>query len=173
MDQNRPSAMFALSADPWTNGHSAVFEEAKRRHSGRVVVGIANDSKKQYAFAQWERLRLAQASLRSASMEDVRIVPGSLARHLLREGIPVLVRGSRNGMDDVVENTLRFYYLRENPELEIDTVRIESDSEYAEVSSSGVKEALRAGHDISDFVSSVVKQALESRILNQYPVCVT
>ena len=164
--------MYALSADPVTNGHAWVLEEAMDRYSERVLFGIANDSKKRYAFAQWERLRLAQKSL-GIPPEDVRLVPGSLAQYLMREDIPVLVRGSRNTLDDAAETTLRFYYQRENPDLVFDTVRAEPNSVYAEVSSSGVKESLRVGHDISGFVSSAVKQALESRIVGQYPVCIT
>lgn len=167
-----PEALYALSADPWTLGHSSVLDMAKERYKGRVLVGIANDPKKNYAFAQWERLRLAQKSL-DVPAEDVRLVPGSLAKYLLREDVPVLVRGIRNALDEAAETTLKFYYLSENPELSVDVMRADPDSRYAEISSSGVKECLKVGHDISNFVSSSVKQALESRIVRQYPVCVT
>lgn len=167
-----PEALYALSADPWTLGHSSVLDKAREKYTGRVLVGIANDPKKNYAFAQWERLRLAQKSL-DIPPEDVRLIPGSLAKYLLREDIPNLVRGTRNVLDDAAETTLKFYYLNENPDLFIDVVRAEPDSPYAEISSSGVKECLKVGHDISKFVSSTVKQALESRIVRQYPVCVT
>ncbi len=173
MENTRYPAMFALSADPWTKGHAWVLEAAKARYGERVLVGIANDPNKSYVFAQWERLRLAQTSLPDTPMENVRLVPGALARYLKREKVPVLVRGSRNLIDDAAETTLRFYYLKENPDLKIDTVRAEPDSPYAEISSSGVKGCLQVSHDISGFVSSVVKQALESRLLRQYPVCVT
>ena len=76
-------------------------------------------------------------------------------------------------IDEAAETTLKFYYLRENPDLFVDVIEAEPDSPYAEISSSGVKECLKVGHDISSFVSSTVKQALESRIIRQYPVCVT
>lgn len=165
-------ALYALSADPWTLGHSSVLEQAREKYNGRVLVGIANDPKKNYAFAQWERLRLAQKSL-DVPARDVRLVPGSLAKYLMREDVPTLVRGTRNVIDEAAETTLKFYYLRENPDLLIDVIRSEADSTYAEISSSGVKECLKVGHDISGFVSATVKQALESRIVRQYPVCVT
>ena len=167
-----PEALYALSADPWTLGHSSVLDKAREKYNGRVLVGIANDPKKNYAFAQWERLRLAQKSLDVPAI-DVRLVPGSLAKYMMREDIPNLVRGVRNVIDEAAETTLKFYYLRENPDLFVDVIEAEPNSPYAEISSSGVKECLKVGHDISSFVSSTVKQALESRIIRQYPVCVT
>ena len=168
-----PEALYALSADPWTLGHSSVLEKAREKYRGQVLVGIANDPKKNYAFAQWERLRLAQKSLPGVAPENVRLIPGSLAKWMMREDVPNLVRGVRNVLDQAAETTLKFYYLRENPDLFIDIMEAESDSPYAEISSSGVKECLKVGHDISGFVSSSVKQALESRLIRQYPVCVT
>lgn len=172
MPSKKPEALYALSADPWTLGHSSVLDTARQKYQGRVLVGIANDSKKNYAFAQWERLRLAQKSL-GVPPGDVRLVPGSLAKYLLREDIPTLIRGTRNVFDEAAETTLTFYYLNENPDLFIDIIRAEPDSPYAEISSSGVKECLKVSHDVSDFVSSTVKQALESRIVHQYPICIT
>lgn len=41
------------------------------------------------------------------------------------------------------------------------------------MSSSNVKESLKVGHTISNFVSSRVKQALESRLIEQYPIGIT
>jgi pantetheine-phosphate adenylyltransferase len=165
--------MFALSADPCTHGHSSVLREAIRRQNGRVLFGIANDPKKNYAFAQWERLRLAQASLPDTGWRDVRLVSGSLARWMVRNGIRTLYRGQRNAIDQAAEDTLKFYYRQEFPGIDIQRIQAEPGSPYSEISSSGVKECLKVGHDISPFVSSRVKQALESRIVGQYPVCVT
>ena len=90
-----------------------------------------------------------------------------------RQGITHLVRGVRNAVDEAYEKTLGFYYQHEYREMEIDRFFISPDSPYAEISSSGIKEALKVGHDISEFVSSRVKQALESRIVEQYPVGIT
>lgn len=168
-----PEALFALSADPWTLGHSSVLEKAKNKYKGRVLVGIANDSKKDYLFPQWARLRLAQKSLPDMDPGDIRLVPGSLARYLMREDVPTLIRGVRDQLDAAAEDTLAFYYLEENPDLKIDIMYADRGSKYAKISSTGVKASLQAGNRISRMVTSTVKQALESRLIGQYPVCVT
>ena len=90
-----------------------------------------------------------------------------------REQIPNLVLGSEDAESVGEEGALRFSYLRENPELCIDIVRAGSHSPSSRIGTEALKGAVMVGHDVSDFVSSSVKQALESRIVQQYPVCVT
>jgi len=92
---------------------------------------------------------------------------------MMKQDITQLVRGSRNVVDDAAEATMRFYNLKEMPEMKIIKVDTPDDDEHAEVSSSGVKEVLRVGHDISHFVCSKVKEALESRLLSQHIIGIT
>lgn len=92
---------------------------------------------------------------------------------MMRQEIPVLVRGVRNIVDKTYEKTLEFYYRNEFPEIEIDRLHIAPDSLCSEISSSRVKDSLKVGHNISNFVSSRVKQALESRLVEQYPIGVS
>lgn len=172
MKTSNQQAIYALSGDPWTKGHEQVFNDARERYDN-VLIGIADAPNKNYSFARWERTRLAQASLPGIDSTDIRIIPRSLAHYMKRQGIPSLIRGVRNIVDEAYEKTLEFYYRHEYPEIEIDRFCINPDSPYAEVSSSNVKESLKIGHTISDFVSSRVKQALESRLIEQYPIGIT
>lgn len=138
-----------------------------------TLVGIANNPKKTYAFAMWERLRLAQHAMKDVDPSHIRIISGSGALYMKENRIQTLVRGCRNHIDAAEEATLRFFYRSEFPEVEFETIHADPSSQVAEISSSGVKEALRVGHNISGFVTSRVKQALESRIVRQYPVAIT
>lgn len=74
MRQLPPEALYALSADPWTNEDSEILEKTRRIFSGRVAVGIATDPRRFYDFAQWERRRLVQKSL-GIPADDVKSIP--------------------------------------------------------------------------------------------------
>lgn len=155
------SAMYPGTFDPITLGH----EDLVRRASilfDEVIVAIAdNPSSKAPLFTTDERVAMAASAL--ADIENVAVTgySGLTVDYARKHGLQVIIRGLRAVSDFEYE----FQLANMNRRLadDIETAFLTPTEEYTFISSSLVREVAELGGDVSEFVSSKVKQALLDR----------
>jgi pantetheine-phosphate adenylyltransferase len=154
-------ALLPASFDPVTNGHLDLVERAHRVFD-ELVLGVAINVSKHETFTPEERVEL----LRSATdgLEGVRVCAFSgLAVDYAREvGASVLVRGLRAMSDFEYEFEMAGMNKHLHPELE--TFFMMASQEHMYVSSSRLKELVRFGRNIDEFVPAQVAKMLVERL---------
>jgi len=141
--------------------------------SYNVRIGVAMNAGKSPIFTLPERLSITRKEVENIGIDPlaVNLVSGSVARYAKRYAINHVIRGQRNIVDEVGEETLSHFYGLENPFLQIHTLSADERFKYA--SSSAAKELTLVGHDVRSIVSIAVKETLESRLIRQYPIVIT
>lgn len=135
-------AVFAGSFDPLTVGHldivrrvSALFDE--------VWVLLAVNASKRYMFSEEARLEMVRKAVSQFSNVKAESFDGLTVNFAKRVGAKYLVRGIRNAADVDYEQTVAWNNKVLCPECE--TVFLSSAPEHLMVSSSVVRELLKAG----------------------------
>jgi len=157
------TALFPGTFDPVTLGHVDILERACVLFD-RVIVAVGARHDKQTIFPADERVRLIEevvgARGRSGAVE-VRPFDGLIVNFARSVGATVLVRGIRNGLDFAYENQMAVTNRRLASD--VDTVFLAADPGTAFLSSSLIKEILKAGGSIAEFVPPNVVAALAAR----------
>ncbi|THJ64987.1 pantetheine-phosphate adenylyltransferase [Arthrobacter echini] len=148
------------SFDPIHNGHIEVISRAARLFD-EVIVAVSRNYAKKYRFDLEQRMDLCSRSL--AQLPTVKVLPlgdGLLADFCAEHGANALVKGLRSGLDFDYELPMATM----NRHLaDVDTVFLPTDSQFAHVSSSLLKEVAALGGDIRPFVPDVVHERLVQR----------
>ena len=151
--------LFTGSFDPITKGHLDLIERASKLFD-KLYVGIFYNPHKNGFLSIESRLKTVEKAV--AHLENVQVIAShdelvvDVARKL---GVHVLVRGLRNVADLQYEASFDFY----NHQLagEIETVYLHSRPEHIYISSSAVRELLKFGQDISEYVPNAVLEELK------------
>jgi len=164
--------IYALSADPLTNGHTNVIERIIATF-GQVLIGIGINPDKKYTFNLEERERLTKKVL--AGYGDrviVKSYSGLLTDFAYENELHTIIRGARNAADFDFEKLLSDINGGLSDGLE--TYIMIADPNLSHISSSAVKELQKhQAKNIIDYVHPVVKEALELRISGQLRVGIT
>ena len=154
------SAMYPGTFDPITRGHEDLVRRATRLFD-RVVVAIAANPSKEPMFSLEERVELAQAVLADLNHVEVMGYSGLTVDFARDNGLQAIVRGLRAISDFEYE----FQLANMNRHLtdEVESVFLTPTETYTYISSSLVREICSMGGDISEFVSSEVRDALMER----------
>ena len=138
-------AVFAGSFDPFTLGHLDIVKRAAALFDELWVVLAVNASKKNM-FSEEERLTFINKSIAGIPHVKVTSFDGLTVDFMKNVGSKFLVRGVRGAMDAEYEQSIAWNNRMLYPECE--TVILPSSSEHLSLSSSVVRELLKAG--ISD-----------------------
>ena len=164
--------IYALSADPLTNGHRNVIERIIATF-GNVLIGIGINPDKKYTFNLEERERLTKKVL--AGYGDrviVKSYSGLLTDFAYENELHTIIRGARNAADFDFEKLLSDINGGLSDGLE--TYIMIADPKLSHISSSAVKELQKhQAKNIIDYVHPVVKEALELRVSDQLRVGIT
>ncbi len=149
--------------DPVTVGHLDIIARCASMFD-TVVVGVVDDAyRKQVLFGVADRVHFLEESTRDLPNVRVATIKG-LVVDLAREvGAHVLVKGLRAVTDFEYEFQMAQLNRKLDPDLE--TMYLMASSEYAFLSSSGVKEIVRFGGSVGDLVPEVVAR----RFAEMYP----
>ena len=155
------TALYGGTFDPITNGHTDIARRAGMLFD-RVIVAVAAAGNKQTIFSVDERIEMARSALADHANIEVMgfdMLVTDLAR---QEGARVLVRGLRAMSDFDYE----FQMAGMNRKLfaDAETVFLMPAENYNCISSSLVREIVRLGGDVSEFVDPSVERALAERI---------
>ena len=145
--------VFAGTFDPPTLGHKNIIETCAGMFD-EVVVAIMVNPDKAPCFTVEERKEML--ALDTANL-TVRIIEfsGTAAELLQKEGTKTYVRGIRNSIDLDYENAN--FYASRKLDKELTAVYIPCPQELLHVSSSLVRNSLKFGTPIDEYVSEEVK----------------
>ncbi len=168
--------LLPLSADPVTNGHLNLIERAADLCDELVVLACDNDTKRgKYLFDRATRRKLLERAVRRLGRRNITVRDSDhlLVDEFLEEGADVLFRGIRDDKDREEEARQMRYHDLILPGFASKVVYLEAEPHLREVSSTVVKAFASHGIDISPYVPSFVKAAVEEAICGQWKIGIT
>lgn len=148
--------------DPITHGHLDLITRAAQLFD-EVIVGVATSASKQPMFDLNEREALISHT--TGHLANIRVAgfSGLLVDFAQQQQANVLIRGLRTVSDFEYEFQLSNMNRHLMPDLE--TVFLTPAPAYSFVSSSLIKDVVRHGGDISQFVPEAVAQAITLKLV--------
>jgi pantetheine-phosphate adenylyltransferase len=160
-NSNRRVALFPASFDPITNGHLDLIHRS-RVIFDEVVLAVAKNVSKNATFGADERLEILEAV--TSGMEDVsvQVFDGLVVHYAEQIGASAIIRGLRMMSDFEYEFEMALMNKHLAPNVEI--VFFMTSQEYMYVSSSRLKELVRFGASIDEFVPPIVAETLKKKL---------
>ena len=152
--------MYPGTFDPITNGHCDLVARAARLFD-EVVVAVAASPAKSPMFNLETRIRLAAEALAGVPAARVDGYEGLTVEYARANGLHAILRGLRAVSDFEHEFQLASMNRRLDPSIE--TVYLTPSRNYADVSSTLVREIAGMGGDVSGFVHPAVVAALKEK----------
>ena len=150
-------ALFPASFDPVTNGHLDVARRALRIFE-HLVMGVAVNLTKSGTFKIEERIEMLRAELGDDSRVEVTSFDGLTVDYARSIGAAVVIRGVR-AMSDF-EYEFEMALMNKRLYADVETVFMLPSQEYMFVSSSRLKELVKFGRDVEEFVPAEVAKRL-------------
>ena len=142
-------ALFPASFDPVTNGHLDIIHRSLRVVD-HLIVAVAHNVAKAGDFTVEERMEILRSVLGDEPRVEVTAFEGLLVDFCRESGAGIVIRGLRAMSDYEYEFEMALMNKHLNPDVE--TVFMMASQEYLYVSSSRLKELVRFGGDVTDFV---------------------
>lgn len=160
-----PTALYAGSFDPVTNGHIDVVRHAARI-AGRLVIAIGVHPGKAPLFAADERIAMIEETcgvmVREAGCEFACITFGDLAVSTARRvAATIMIRGLRDGTDLDYEMQLAGMNAALAPEVQ--TVFLPASPMVRPITATLVRQIAGMGGDVSSFVPATVAARLRTK----------
>jgi pantetheine-phosphate adenylyltransferase len=153
-------AIYPGSFDPITNGHIDLIKRASKLFD-KVIIGITQNSKKSAFLTIEERINIASETLKQTDNIQVLSFDTLLIDFAKAQNAQIILRGLRAVSDFEYEFQLSGMNKHLNPNIE--TLFMTPAEQYANISSSLVREIHLLGGDIRAFVPSCVVQLLNSK----------
>lgn len=144
------------SFDPITLGHLDVINRAVALF-GDVLVGVGNNSSKNYMFSIEERVELARAAVIGLPSVQVEPITGLLTEFCDERGIGTVVKGIRFGADFDFE--LQMAHMNHGLS-GLETVLLPAAAEHVTLSSTMLREVVRYGGNVDRYVPQGVRDAI-------------
>ena len=148
---------YAGSFDPFTNGHLKVIHEAAQVFD-KVIIGMGVHPDKKRKFDKSKMKSAIEQTLIKEGLDNVEVVSYSnlTTDAALDHSSTFLIRGIRNGTDYAYEENIASI----NEEISgLDTVYFRGNS--CNISSSMVRELLKYGKDVSEYVPADVLKVMQ------------
>lgn len=148
MNQKERIGIFVGSFDPFTIGHDSVVKRALPLFD-HIVIGVGVNSQKSHMLSEAERIEAITELYANEPKISVKVYHDLAVDFAKREGATYIIKGVRSVKD--------FEYEREQADINshisgIDTVFLFTEPQLASVSSSMVRELLRYGRDVKEFL---------------------
>ena len=150
-------AIYPGSFDPITNGHIDLIKRAAKLFD-EVIIAITQNANKSSFLSIDQRVNAAENSLKSVKNAKVLSFNSLLVDFASEYNAQIIIRGLGAVSDFEYEFQLSGMNKRLNSEIE--TLFMTPSEEFANISSSLVREILLLGGDISPFVPIEVKKIL-------------
>ena len=154
-------AVYPGSFDPVTLGHLDIIERSLELFD-EVIVAVMYNRNKRPMFDVEERVELLRKSTSHLKNVTIDSHEGLLIDYLKRKNLNIVVKGLRAISDFEAEFQMASVNQKLSPDVE--TVFIMTRTEYMYLSSSIVKEVASFNGDISNFVNTVVSEAIEEKL---------
>ena len=160
-DTKKKIAIVPGSFDPITYGHIELVRQALENYD-LVYLAVMINPAKEYLFTMEERTAIAKAAL--SGFERVEVIASEdmlwkLAENLCATGI---VKGYRNESDLAYEREMAAFNLAHNPNAP--TELLPSPASLVDISSTIVRERLRGGQSLDDFLPREAISVIETII---------
>ncbi len=162
-NSNRKVALFPASFDPITNGHLDLIHRS-RVIFDEVILAVAKNVSKNATFGVEERYEMLRAVTEGMEDVSVQVFDGLVVHFAEQIGASAIIRGLRMMSDFEYEFEMALMNKHLAPKVEI--VFFMTSQEYMYVSSSRLKELVRFGASIDEFVPSIVAEALKKTLRN-------
>jgi len=154
------TAIYPGSFDPITNGHLDLIHRASKLFD-EVIIAITQNTNKTGFLSIEKRILAVNNSVNSLTNIRVLSFNSLLVDFAKKHNAKIIIRGLRAVSDFEYEFQLSGMNKRLNPHIE--TLFMTPSEEFANISSSLVREILLLGGDISAFVPKTVKSILLER----------
>ena len=154
------TAIYPGSFDPITNGHLDLIHRASKLFD-EVIIAITKNTNKTGFLSIEKRILAVNNSVNSLTNIRVLSFNSLLVDFAKKHNAQIIIRGLRAVSDFEYEFQLSGMNKRLNPHIE--TLFMTPSEEFANISSSLVREILLLGGDISAFVPETVKSILLER----------
>lgn len=154
-------ALFPASFDPVTNGHLDLIARA-RAVFDELVVAVARNLEKEGTFSVEERVEMLEAVLGDKPGIRVTSFDGLLVNYAREIGANVVIRGLRAVSDFEYEFEMALMNRHLYPEVE--TLFMMTSQSFFYVSSSRLKELVRLGAEVEEFVPPIVAKRLREKL---------
>jgi pantetheine-phosphate adenylyltransferase len=159
---DRPKiGLFPASFDPLTNGHLDLVHRSLKIFD-EVVVAVAKNVSKSGTFDTQERLAMLRGALGDEPRVRVELFDGLVVDHARQIGATAIIRGLRAVSDFEYEFEMALMNKHLNPDVEI--LFLASSLENLYVSSSRLKELVRFGASVEEFVPPIVADHLKRKL---------
>ena len=154
-------AIYPGTFDPITLGHSDLVQRTARLFD-HVIVAIAENPVKTPVFSFQERINMVEATL--ADIENIEILGFDtlLVDFARQHGASVIIRGLRAVSD--FEYEFQLAGMNRKLAQDIETLFLMTGEQFANISSSLIREIASLGGDITGFVHDSIKPALYRRL---------
>ncbi len=148
------TAVFPGSFDPITNGHINIIERGLKIFD-RIVVGIGNNSAKNYMFPLSKRMNWIQSEFSDNPKIEVVSYEGLTVNFCKQMNAGFILRGLRTSADFEFERAIA--QMNSAISEGVESIFILSDVKYSALSSSIVRDILKNGGNVDQFVPPSVK----------------
>lgn len=152
--ESKRKCVFAGTFDPPTLGHKSVIEECLKLFD-EVVVAVLVNPDKSPCFTEKERMDMLALDFDKEPRVHILSFEGTVAELLKKENTKIYVRGIRNGVDLDYENAN--FYASKKLDKELTAVYLPCPQELLHISSSMVRNSLKFGTPIEEYVSEKVQ----------------
>ena len=153
-------AIYPASFDPITNGHLDLIDRASRLFD-EVIVAVAVNVEKHGLFSFEERIEMLREVVSDRPNLKVDSIDGLLVDYARESEAQVVIRGLRALSDFEYEFEMTQMNHHMNPEVE--TVFLMTNEKWFYVSSSRLRELVRFGRAVDEWVPPVVAKRLQER----------
>ncbi len=160
-DSSGNRALFPASFDPVTNGHLDIVRRSLKV-CDELVLAVATNVAKSETFSLEERLEMLRVAIGGDLGVEVTAFQGLTVDFAREIGAGVIIRGFRAMSDFEYEFEMALMNRHLNPQFE--TIFMMTSPENLYVSSSRLKELVRFGRDVSEFVPPAVAEMLRRRL---------
>ncbi|MBN1504525.1 MAG: pantetheine-phosphate adenylyltransferase [Candidatus Eisenbacteria bacterium] len=155
------TALFPGAFDPVTNGHLDLMERALKQFD-RLIVAVAHREEKGVLFSVEERLEMLREATRGMGNVEITHFSGLLVRFAAASKADVVIRGLRFISDFEYEFQMALMNRRLSGSFE--TVFLMPSEQYSYLDSSLVKEIVRMGGSVAEFVPPHVEKKLRAKL---------
>lgn len=152
------------SFDPVTNGHLDIVERAANIFD-EVIVSVFYNPNKEPVFTMEERVEMLKNSTKELKNVKVDSFSGLTTKYVHSIGGEAILRGLRAVSD--FEGEFQMASMNKHLDDEIETIFLMTDTKYAFLSSSVIKEAAYFDGDIKDLVPNFVYQKLRNKFIEE------
>lgn len=157
----RRVAVYPASFDPITNGHLDLIERASHLFD-ELIVAVATNVNKNPLFTVEERLEMIRDAVEESPRLRIDTMDGLLVDYAREHGAKVVIRGLRALADFEYEFEMAMMNAHLYPDIE--TVFLMTSAKWFYVSSSRLREIVRFGADVSEFVPKLVGEKLTRKL---------